>query len=224
MAEPPLEKFVSLGYRITRYVEPSVYGEAWWAEHGRDRWISLSTCLAGHIPDVDPLDDANPDDPIIDWYGRWNATDYFWPNEFGSLAAARDFVARILAEDPRRLILGLGLHRDDYARFLGAAPTMPLSTVGGSVSVIAEQNCRLAAGGTDVGYDVLSYESHLDHSWYCGGHDVEVREKFGIVANDHGLIETYEEARQVADYIDAPDTSSEPGLWVPIRILRYSET
>jgi hypothetical protein len=177
--------------------------------------------LVEFIPDFDMFDEADSSYSLEDWNRASREPEFCYPDVFGALATARDFARRFLSDDSRRLLLGLGLHRDDYARFLRALPTVqpPIGEPG--VGIIAKRNGRLAPDGTDLGYDVLAYDWHLSCSWYCGAHDVDVREKFGIVANEHGLIDTYAEARQCADYIDAPETSSEPGLWLPIRVVRF---
>ncbi|WP_326561171.1 hypothetical protein [Micromonospora sp. NBC_01796] len=53
--------------------------------------------------------------------------------------------------------------------------------------------------GTILGFDVLGFSAWLFHSRLCYGLDEQALEKLGIRPNEHGLLASLDEARQVAE-------------------------
>jgi hypothetical protein len=67
---------------------------------------------------------------------------------------------------------------------------------------------RLAVepGGDVLGYDVVSFGfGDFGHSWLCSGLDKDMYDLFGIRANNYGLLATFQEAKQVYDWIAEDD-------------------
>lgn len=78
-------------------------------------------------------------------------------------------------------------------------------------------------GGEFMGYDIRVANGSLECSWLCGGHEVDLAREFNIRPNNDGLISSFEDAQRAADYINRPEVGAEPGYWLPVAVLRYSE-
>ena len=65
-----------------------------------------------------------------------------------------------------------------------------------------------------LGYDVVSYSYHdFSHSWLCSHLEQDMNDKFGIRANQYGLLDTFEDAQKINDWIaedEMKGTRAEP--------------
>ncbi len=240
--EPKVEEFISLGYRITRFVEPPGYSEEWWSTRGRETFVSISPCLANQsCPDAWCFEEQGLHDEIVQSFGvrgdsrtavrDWNSRsnpDFGFPDTFRTVVAARAFISEFLEPVPGRLLIGFGVHQTNWDQLMivadDARSALPAGCGENSSMEFARERRPLAGGGERLGYDVIEFDFVVpNHSWYCGGHDAKVRDRFGVTANQFGLIETFAEARQCAEYIDDPATPSEPGKWLPVAVVRYPD-
>ena len=86
---------------------------------------------------------------------------------------------------------------------------------------MVEKHLPLEARGILQGFKVVSYEYGLEHSWLCNSLEGDVNEQFGIAPNGRGLLDTFEEAATVAEYVNRDDVAAEPGLWLPWLVVQY---
>lgn len=72
--------------------------------------------------------------------------------------------------------------------------------------------------GIIQGFEVLGFEHGRFHSWLCYGLLEEAVDKLGIRADDHGLLATLLEARQVTGNRGTHDGTPEDVTWFPALI------
>jgi hypothetical protein len=156
-------------------------------------------------------------------FGAWDA--------FFALDAARDAGRSFLRNAADVELWGLGLHRSLVSAFCAASAPPPQqpghAPVGASAIHIATcvRPAPLASGGTVLGHEVLipdlgcclnSPESlHVDErTWF---------ERAGVIRNEHGLIDSFEEALACCKLVEC-DATQERGLdtgWLPWLIVKY---
>jgi hypothetical protein len=92
------------------------------------------------------------------------------------------------------------------------------------VSRVATLRQELEHEGKVLGYELLGYEESLAHSWLCSGLDREMYTVFGIRPNQHGLIDSLDEAMQVYDWIAEDEQQghrAEPEPYYPWLLVEY---
>ncbi|GIG00752.1 hypothetical protein [Catellatospora citrea] len=79
--------------------------------------------------------------------------------------------------------------------------------------------------GTVQGFEVLGFETGRFHSWLCYDLLGEAFDKLGVRTNDHGLLDTLAQARQVADSANSsrgtPQGTPEEVTWFPALITEH---
>jgi hypothetical protein len=135
--------------------------------------------------------------------------------------AVREFAAQFVADTSGLVLLGSGLapaHRD---RLLAerAAPE-ELGEYG--VYEMLQRRRPLATGERVLGFEPLSYQHGLEHSWVCNGLEREAADQLGIRPDaETGLLSTETDAAAVIAMIEQGELGAEPGLWLPWLVVEY---
>lgn len=228
-------EYISGGYFLTK---PFLRAECMSVELVPERVLTLSTCLTERFPDGWPTPGfdltrderrskvqdlgISPDraDEVAEW-AKLHPPDppSIWPYAFVSVETAREF-ARTFIEDAGYMVLvGPALREDLADVFLAEAGEQ----YGGNTSELVEavrQRRPPAPGGQSTGFEVICDGIADDHSLLCNALEVDIDREFGIRLNQCGLIDTFEEAKRVADWASL-DEACESGLWLPWLIARY---
>jgi len=156
---------------------------------------------------------------LIAWY-----TDQF-DSGIGAPGVARtpgvihEFVERFVTDSDDLVLLGLGLSPDHTSDLIANHRTPPERGEYGVFQEL-ERHSPLHPGGDVLGFDVLSYEYGLEHSWLCNSLERTAHDDLGITPNRAGLIDTPEQANDVATMANE-STAVEPGLWLPWLLVNY---
>lgn len=138
-----------------------------------------------------------------------------WPNVFSSPEFAQRFVRELEVSTYELLLIGLGypaVFVDSFGKEDDTVPPMLWAMV--------NKRIPMAPAGEILGYEVLGGEQFGYHSWLCYHYEEIGFEKFGMRPNRYGLIERLEDAKKIADHVDAEGTANGP--WYPWLIVRYS--
>ncbi len=212
-----------------------------------EQLISLSRCICPYSVSVywgweggknypEALASGVPPDKLPEleaWSAKGGAADIDYPNVFLRPEPARAFIDQFLPDHGSLHLLGIALHHDLVDDFLllkqrayDPHTQQEIEEVIG-VSRAVSQRQPVTRGGDLLGFEVLSYDQTLGHSWLCSGLEREMHQLFGIRPNAHGLIDTEAEAMQVYRWI-AEDAQqghrAEPEPYYPWLVIRYPLT
>ncbi len=220
---------VAGGYVLTRPVPAPDYGEPGLLP---ESIRTVSGCLArlgfeywwseGNAADAVDFG-VGPDqiDQLVAWYRERFEKDLGAPNIAFSTAVIREFLDTFVANPDDLIILGCGLTSRDAERILASFPT-PENMGEYGVRAMLERKQPLEPGGAELGYEVLSYEYGLEHSWLCNRLEDDALAELGVSPNPvTGLLDSHQEATAVAEWINAGSIGAEPGLWLPWLIVEY---
>jgi hypothetical protein len=161
-----------------------------------------------------------------DSYGIYNISD------------ARYAISEFFPTDPDILLIGVGLHHelvDDFLTYkpypdehpnyvLFESPDSDNFRKNTLKDHFVNKKVALEIEGNILGFELMSFFGAWSHSWLCSGLEKDMHELFGIRPNQHGLIDSYEDAKKVHDWI-AEDkmqgTRSEPEPYYPWLIVQY---
>ena len=135
---------------------------------------------------------------------------------------------KFIGNDLDVAVSGLGLHRDDTARFPEVAKPedkKPGYSQAGETGIFecVKSGFAPAPGGQHLGFELLATMfGILTCSWLCNGLETVCAEELTVKPNEHGLIAEYSDARRCAEYIGRDEVGAEPGLWLPWLITVYS--
>ncbi|HEX2909012.1 MAG TPA: hypothetical protein VHO69_19220 [Phototrophicaceae bacterium] len=202
-----LNNFYSGGYYLVRGVQR----QDWMKTNLLpETIISLShlcprySILLGWMPDYrqEALDFGIPEDKL-DELDQWCSAAYEveigFPLLFYTLEGARRFVQRFLPDTENLYLLGAGLPQEREEKYWRDLPETERLTTEKRI----QQHLPLAPGGAVLGFEVLSVcTNEIYCSWLCYGLEQEMNTLFGIVPNQYGLINHYEEAKKVSEWID----------------------
>jgi hypothetical protein len=118
-------------------------------------------------------------------------------------------------------LIGLSLETQIAVEFIRDEEPGTGSGVG--VWTALTQGVRLNPGGALRGFDVLGMEDDGSfHSFSCNDLELTFAQKFGIVFNEHGLIDIYVKAVAASDYANEDEAGAEPVPWYPFRVDEYN--
>jgi len=144
-----------------------------------------------------------------------------WPTVFASIDALRELVSVIGRVPAGFIAIGIALPRRLAPRMLTSPDKTDETEVCGQLEA-----ALLPAPGLDLGWEVLcrwvigDHTNFLGfHSWLCNGIETEAEKDFGIVPNERGFIEKFEDAKRIAEHCDR--IQPEPGVWLPWMITQY---
>ncbi len=136
-----------------------------------------------------------------------------YPGTFTTLSAAREYLTNLHNVGGLLTLLGLSLSEQHAAAMLTDEPS-PNGCIAMLSRNLAPQR------GNVLGWEVLGDDFNGFHSWYCNGIEADA-EKWGIVPNQFGFIDSFEDAVRVAEHCNHPDTGAEPCDWAPWLVQQY---
>lgn len=137
-----------------------------------------------------------PLNEFIAWCGTEYRQSMDLISMFYSPEAARHFIKRFDLDTDNLFIIGAGLPKALHQAWLEE------ETDHEGITKRIKQAMPIELGGETLGYDVVSYSYHdFAHSWLCSGLEKDMYELFGIRTNQHGLLATSADAKQVNDWI-----------------------
>jgi len=193
--------------------------------------VTLSSCLGDHAFEfwwnTENLDDAGtfgvlearyPE--LIEWYRGQFERNLGAPNVAFSRAVVDEFVTRFVGDPSSLVVLGCGLS-SEHAAMLDVHQT-PRDRGEYGVFEMLQRNLPLEPGGRVLGFEPLSYEYGLEHTWLCSSLEQEVHAELGVSPDpETGFLRSYEDGVRVADYINRDDVGAEPGTWLPWLVVEY---
>ncbi len=151
-----------------------------------------------------------------------------WPGVFYSAAAAIEVRNQLFGPDSKLAVLGIGLPRMWLDAFLAEAPAVSpspgIASLGecGHVQTVARMK-PLEASGESLGFELLNLEfGQLSHSWLCNSLEVHCDLHLGIRPGPAGFLASLESANRCREEISREEVGSEPGLWLPLLVVRYA--
>jgi hypothetical protein len=183
----------------------------WWA-HARMKFSEEERSASAKLFGIEPRSFPK----LFAWVeSHWNNHDIEWPNVFSSPDLARIFLHELELPIDDLILIGLGYPTsliNSFGRKTGGI-------VHPMLAVMVKKRIPMSPEGEILGYEVLGGEETGYHSWLCYHYEEVAFEKFGVRPNAHGLIESLEDAKKIADLIDAEGTANGP--WYPWLIVKY---
>ncbi len=115
-------------------------------------------------------------------------------------------------------VVGISLHTSLLESFKSQLAKDVVNGLG--LAELVDMKRPLAESGVPLGHEPLGFEATRFHSWLCHNTPKETHLRFGIRPNQFGLIDKFEDARQVNDYL--LQTGAEPAIWEPWLLLDYA--
>lgn len=197
-----LSKCYSGGFFLIRANNP---GWPQWAENDLlpDKVISLSSCICpkvsvhwGWIPgDKEAalrfgIQEAQWDDFLV-WSAEAHPEEIDIWSVFTSLKVAQDFVKRFDLNIDDMWLVEIGLPHELEINF---------HEDGGEATYGVEKrilrHLSMLDNGLILGYEVVSFDYGLGHSWLCNYLETEMFNMFNIRPNQYGLIDNFGEAKK----------------------------
>ncbi len=158
---------------------------------------------------------------LIDWYREQFDRRLGAPNVAFSTDVISEFLQNFVDDTTGLVILGCGVSEEHQERLLQGHRT-PEERGEYGVFKMLEGNHPLEPGGSALGFELMSYDLGLEHSWLCNSLEREVQSRYDIAPNlQTGLLESYEDAVTAADYISQDEVGAEPGTWLPWLVVQY---
>jgi hypothetical protein len=238
-----LSDYVAGGYFV---VKPSDHG-FWKSELTPERVISLSPCIAEKLDIVWSWNIEKHRETALNFglledqleaFRQWGSKidgDFYAIN---SLNEARHALQNFFLRSAEVLLIGAGLHRELIDEFLTYKPypdehpnyvlyEQPEADQHRSNLLkehFVNQRIPLPEDGQPLGFEVISYFYGWGHSWLCSGLEKDMHELFSIRPNQYGLIDSYDEAKKVYDWIaedERQGTRGEPEPYYPWLLVQY---
>ncbi len=182
-----------------------------------DFWWNDENAARAHAFGV--AEDRIPD--LISWYLHEFDHRLGAPNVAYSIAVIAEFIAEFVEDRTDLVVLGCGVSEDHREHLLAECRT-PAEFGEYGVFNMLERRQALEGNGNTLGFEIMSYEYGLEHSWVCNSLESEVHSRLGIAPNPTtGLLDSYEEAVAAANYINSDGVGAEPGLWLPWLVVEY---
>jgi len=168
-------------------------------------------------------EDRHPD------FAAWSRTntDLGHPNTFYKLSKARQFVERFMKGSEEVLILGVALHKDLVPNFLEESKQVVYDPVRETYVHSDYATPRVLKlndhpiPGDILGFELLGYEAGF-WSWLRNSMEKYAHTDLGITPNQYGLIDSYEDAKRIHEWIDAEGSAhAEPIPYKPWLVISY---
>ena len=237
MVDIDLNNYVAGGYFVVKYSYDGLQRSNLLPE----RLISLSECVCPQLEVVwgwnieqydhkDRVSNFGIATDKIHAFCQWCSGKE--PGALYSLDIAREFIAEFLPDTSEVVLVGTAMHKDMVGDFLSAnkqkvyfANEQVYKEFIHGVNYVLNEGNLLPMGGKLLGFEVVGYSyNDLGHSWLCSGIEKDMHELFGMRPNRYGLIDSYEEAKKVYDWIaedEMQGTRSEPDPYYPWLIVQY---
>jgi hypothetical protein len=92
------------------------------------------------------------------------------------------------------------------------------------LNYILDKRQPLLPGGETLGFEIIGYHINLSCSWLCSHLEQDMHREFGIRPNKYGLIDSYEEAIKVYNWLlkdEQCGIRAEPIPYYPWLLIRY---
>lgn len=237
-----LSDYAAGGYFITKYADRPEYFDAGLLP---ERLVSLSECISPKVMvawgwDLNEYQDEAlafgiPAEKLLElatWSQAKHEVDIGHPDVFYTLDAAQKFIEAFLPVKDNLLLLGIALPESLVDGFLVDnrqrsynANTQEYIYEPYGINLALSKREPLPSNGEILGFEVVSQFHHLGDSWLCGGLERDMQQEFGIRPGQYGLIETFEEANKVYEWIlegaEKGEQRAEPEPYYPWLIVRY---
>lgn len=236
-----LASYASAGYFVTRYVPRPSYFDA---ELLPEKILSACSCISEFIPDTWAIQWTSVPEGerqekatsfqiasgrfelFIQWATSQFDNTFGWPNVCFSLQTARTILSEFVTAEVEPIILGLGLHEtliDEFSVHATPPKSPPeFAPIGASGVYLTIQNrLPLEPDGLPLGFELLAFQYGLDHSWLCNGLETDIHKKLQLKPNEHGFLDSFQDALRAAKYVQRDEVKAEPGLWLPWLIVKY---
>jgi hypothetical protein len=229
-----LGDYVAGGYFVVKYIEPSDHGFQP-SELLPERVISIRGCVSATFEvywgwdtekhKVEALKFGIPNEKLgvlSEWINEDHYGEIEHPNVFLKPEYALSFVNEFLDFAHDFVILGIGLHKGLVDKFLKENVDNRAELHG--LDQLLYERTPLETGGQILGFEVVGYNINFSCSWLCSGLEKDMRELYGIHPNQHGFIETYEDAEKVSEWINEDrigHSRGEPDPYYPWLIVQY---
>jgi len=168
---------------------------------------------------------------LATWYQATHEVVGF-PDVYYTLDAAREFVEAFLPVKDNLVVLGIALPKSLVDGFLGDNQqtsynpnTQEYSHEPYGINLALSKREPLLPSGEILGFEVVSHYYNLGCSWLCSGLERDMHQEFGIRPGKYGLIETFEEANKVYEWIlegeKKGEQRAEPEPYYPWLIVQY---
>ncbi|GEM_PF-6008958 len=139
-----------------------------------------------------------------------------YPNVFYTLQNAKDYVEQFIPDIPDDLVvLCIALLQRTAKEVLNE------DVCKYGVYQTLERMQQPVERGKILGYEILSFDYGIGHTWLCYGfHDVAY-EKYNIKPNAHGFLANESDAQLVIDSIIRIPPNTKDELWYPWQIIQY---
>lgn len=152
---------------------------------------------------------------LVSWAKSQNNPNYI---VFTDVQPALELHGRFV-RSPAAHVIGIGLHTSLLASFENQL-TKDVNKGFGLAELVTEKH-QLAEGGSQLGFEPIGFEGTNFHSWLCHYAPDEVNTRFGIRPNRLGLIDKFEDARRVNEFL--LETGAEPAIWEPWLLVDYTQ-
>lgn len=186
--------------------------------------LSASTCItkdlgiaewAGGNPEALGVP-ASKLDIVRKWAEAEHDRLFGFPNIFYTLQNARSYVTEFIPDVPDNLtILCIALPHDSANEFI----TEDVAKYG--VYQTLERMEQPAAGGTSLGFELLSFGYGIEHTWLCYNFHDEAYEKHDIKPNEYGFLDSESYAQLIIDSIARLYPNTQYERWFPWQIIQY---
>ena len=157
---------------------------------------------------------------IEDVTAGFEANEIGWPGIFYSLDRAKRFETKHIKPGGDERLIGIGLDEKLVDEFLENEEISDHRGKYGIYDSLVSKK-ELPSKGKVLGYEILGYDYGDFHSWLCNGLEDEAYRELSVKPNGSGLIDSFEEALQVAKYISQDEVGAEPGIWMPWLLVEY---
>jgi hypothetical protein len=206
MMDVNLSDYIAGGYFLVKPAQRTEWNSS---ELLPEMLMSLSGCICPVFDNFWGMTLGNPEkalefgipEHLFEDFRYYNDYDEGYPDTFARIETLRRFIAHFLPNlSDDTLLIGAGLHRermnlhwtDEYIE------TYSVPGIGQTVKL----KLPLASGGQPIGFDVAGEEYGIGCSWLCSSLEKEIHQLFGIRTDERGLLKTYAEAKQIADWIN----------------------
>jgi hypothetical protein len=224
-----MDDYVSGGY----YVLKSIPRPSDLSNTLPEKLLTLSDCFTNVVTDIIQLQWDNYDNvrafiadearefgipnsripELVSWAKAQHNTNY---TVYSDLGPALDLRDRFI-NDPSTHVIGIGLHTSLLDSF--SAQLSKDCNRGLGLAELVNERRPPAPDGNEIGFEPVGFEATKFHSWLCNITPEEIYENSGIRPNRLGLIETFDQARTVNDYLLR--TGAEPAIWEPWLLIDY---
>ena len=158
---------------------------------------------------------------LIDWYRSRLGPELGAPNVAFSTSVIYEFLREFVDDPSGFVILGCGLSEGHRIQLLENHEAPPDMGEYGVFEMLKDASV-LEPGGQAMGFEILSYQYGLEHSWLYNSLERVVESQFGFRPNPTtGLLDSYDEAVEIAQFMNLGEIGAEPGTWFPWLVVQY---